>query len=495
MLYIQKGLEGTPEVLLDPNSWSSDSTVRLTAFAPSKDAKYAVYGVSKSGSDWQEFKVIELATKKTLSDNVEWVKVSGASWHGNGFFYSRYPAPEKGKEKASVNENHQVFFHRVGTPQSADELVYQDAANPQRFHFLDTTEDERFAILSVSDRGKGKDGNSIFVRDLTKGGGFVPVIPTIGDETFNVIDNVGDALLIETNFKAPNGRVILVNPAQPAEANWKTILPERPEPLQTATTAGGKLFTTYLKDVTTRAYVNSLEGKLEHEVSLPGLGIAGGFGGERDTPFVFYTFNSLNVPPTIYRYDIATKASAVFRQPKVPGYDPARARDEAGLLQEQGRHAGADVPRLSQGSEARWQQPDAALRLRRVQHRAVADLQLDSAGAARTGVRLRLSEHARRRRVRRVLAQGGDEAEEAERLRRLHRRGGMAHRQQVHVSIAARHPGRVERRAARRGGHEPAPRAVPRRHPAGRRHGHAAVRQVHDRLELDRRLRLERRLR
>ena len=216
-----------------------------------------------------------------------------------------------------------MFFHRVGTPQSADELVFQDAANPQRFHFLDTTEDERFAILSVSDRGKGKDGNSVFVRDLTKGGGFVPVIPTIGDETFNVIDNVGDALLIETNPKAPNGRVILVDPAQPAEANWKTILPERPEPLQNATTAGGKLFTTYLKDVTTRAYVNSLEGKLEHEVSLPGLGIAGGFGGERDTPFVFYTFNSLNVPPTIYRYDIATKASTVFRQPKVPGYDPA----------------------------------------------------------------------------------------------------------------------------------------------------------------------------
>jgi prolyl oligopeptidase len=322
VLYIQKGLEGTPEVLLDPNSWSPDSTVRLTVFAPSKDAKYAVYGVSRSGSDWQEYRVIELATKKTLEDKVEWVKVSTAAWHGDGFFYSRYPVPEKGKEKASINEDHQVYFHRVGTPQSADTLVFQDKANPQRFHFLDTTEDERFAILSVSDRGKGKDGNSLFVKDLSKGGEFTPVIPTIGDESFNVVDNVGDALLIETNHKAANGRVILVNPAQPAESNWKTVLAERPEPLQSATTAGGKLFATYLKDVTTRAYVHTLEGKLENEVSFPGLGIAGGFGGPHDTPFVFYTFNSLNVPPTIFRYDIAPRTSAVFRQPKVPGYDP-----------------------------------------------------------------------------------------------------------------------------------------------------------------------------
>ena len=323
VLYIQKGLDGAAEVLLDPNTWSTDSTSRLTGFAPSKDAKYAVYGVSRSGSDWQEYRVIELATKKTLEDKVEWVKVSGVAWQGDGFFYSRYPIPEKGKEKASINENHQVYFHRIGTPQSADALVFQDQSNPQRFHTVETTEDERFAILTISDRGKGKDGNSLFVRDLSKGGDFAPLIPTIGDESFNVVDNVGDALLIETNHKAPNGRVILVQPGKPAEADWKTILPERPEPLQSVSSAGGKLFATYLKDVTTRAYVYSLAGQLENEVSLPGPGIAGGFGGQRDTPFVFYTFNSLNVPPTIFRYDIAPRKSSIFREPKVPGYDPA----------------------------------------------------------------------------------------------------------------------------------------------------------------------------
>jgi len=322
VLYVQNGLTGSPEVLIDPNLWGD--TVRLTTFVPSKNARHAVYGVSKSGSDWQEYKVIELATKKTLTDTVEWVKVSGAAWHGDGFYYSRYPAPASGREKASINENHQVYFHRLGTPQSEDALVYEDAANPQRFHILGTTDDERFAILSVSERGKGKDGNAVFVRDLASGNKeFAPVIPAITDDTFDVVDNVGDKLLIVTNNKAPNSRVILVDPKQPGEANWKVVVPERAEPLQQVSAAGGKLFARYLKDVTTRAYVYSQEGVLENEVTLPGPGVAAGFGGERDDTFVFYTFNSLTVPPAIYNYDIKTRTSTVFREPKVPGYDPS----------------------------------------------------------------------------------------------------------------------------------------------------------------------------
>jgi prolyl oligopeptidase len=325
VLYYQKGTNGTPEILIDPNTWSSDGTVRLGAFAPSKDAQYAVYGISKSGSDWQEYKVMELETKKTLPDSINWVKVSGVAWHGDGFFYSRYPEPEKGKEKASINENHQVYFHKIGTAQSQDTLVYEDKANPQRFHIIDTTEDERFAVLTISERGKGKNGNAVFVRDLSKGEKeFTPVFAEITDDTFGVIDNVGDKLLVVTNKKAPNERVVLVDPKQPAESTWKPVLPEKPEPLRGAGTAGGKLFATYLKDVTTKAFVYSLDGKLENEVALPGPGVAGGFGGNRDDTFVFYSFNSLNTPPTIYRYDIPSKKTSVFRQPKVPGYDPSR---------------------------------------------------------------------------------------------------------------------------------------------------------------------------
>ena len=325
VLYIQKGLDGAPEVLIDPNTWSPDSTVRLSSFNPSRDAKYAVYGISRSGSDWQQYKVMELATKKTREDTIDWVKVSNVAWHEDGFYYSRYPEPQKGHEKASINEDHKVYFHRLGTPQSADTLVYQDAQNPQRFHIIETTEDERFAVLSVSERGKGKNGNALFVRDLSRGEkAFKPLIPDIGDDTFGVVDNVGDKLLIATNRGAPNERVVLVDPAKPDEASWTTVLPERPEPLQGVTTAGGKIFATYLKDVSTRAYVYSLEGRLENEVALPEPGIAGGFGGQRDDTFVFYTFNSLTVPPAIFKYDIPTKASSAFREPKVPGYDRTR---------------------------------------------------------------------------------------------------------------------------------------------------------------------------
>jgi prolyl oligopeptidase len=323
VLYIQKGIDGAPEKLIDPNEWSSDGTAQLSTFVPSRDARYAVYGISRSGSDWQEYKVMELATKKTLADTIEWVKVSGVAWRGNGFYYSRYPTPAKGQERASINENHQVYFHTVGTPQSADVLVYQDPANPQRFHTVETTEDERFAILTISERGKGKDGNALFVRDLsTKATGFTPLVATIGNDSYGVVDNVGSKLLVQTNHTAPNWRVVLVDPAHPAEGDWTSVLPERKEPLDGVTSAGGKLFATYLEDVVTRAYVYSLAGTLEREIELPGPGTAGGFGGPRDAAFVFYTFNSLNVPPAIYRYDIATHSSRVFRQPKVPGYNP-----------------------------------------------------------------------------------------------------------------------------------------------------------------------------
>ena len=153
-------------MLLDPNTLSPDGTTKLSVFAVSRDGRRAVYGLSEGGSDWQTYKVLDVATKQPLTDSVEWVKVSGAAWAGDGFFYSRYPAPEKGKELSTKNVDHQVFFHRLGTPQSADELVFSDPANPERFHTVDTTEDERFLILTVSDRGKGKKGNAVYYRDL-----------------------------------------------------------------------------------------------------------------------------------------------------------------------------------------------------------------------------------------------------------------------------------------------------------------------------------------
>ena len=322
VLYIQKGIDGKPEVLLDPNTWSSDGTVRLGAFAPSKDARLAVYGVSRSGSDWQEYNVLDLTTRKPLADKIEWVKVSGVAWRGNGFYYSRYPQPAKGKELSSANENHQVYYHRIGTPQSTDELVYEDPKNPQRFHTLETTEDERFAVLDVSDRGTGKQGNAVLVMDLSKPGSkFVPLIPDIGDDTFAVLENVRGELLVFTDNNAPNGRVVRIDPANPSPANWKTIIAEKPEPIDSVQVAGGKVIATYMKDVASKAYVHNLEGTFENEIELPGLGSASGFGGNMDDTFIFYTFTSFTYPTSIFRYDIAARKSAMFRAPEIPGLD------------------------------------------------------------------------------------------------------------------------------------------------------------------------------
>jgi prolyl oligopeptidase len=317
--YMQKGLDGAPEVLIDPNKFSADGTSQLALFQLSKDGKYLAYGISTGGSDWREVHVMEVASRKLLEDVLHWVKVSDIAWQGNGFYYSRYDAPKQGNELTSQNDDHKVYYHRVGTSQSDDELVYSDKGNPQRFHTVSTTEDERFAILYISDRGKGKKGDAIFVRSAEKKD-WLPLIPEVTDDEFSVIDNVGDKFLVKTNKDAPNWRVVSIDAKSPAAKNWITILPERPEPLEDAATAGGKIFATYLKDVTSRAYVYSFEGKLENEITLPGLGTASGFGGKQDDKFIFYTFNSLNIPPSIYRYDIASRTTTLFRRPEIPDF-------------------------------------------------------------------------------------------------------------------------------------------------------------------------------
>jgi prolyl oligopeptidase len=324
VLYVQKGLDGKPEVLIDPNKFSADGTARLGAFAVSRDGRYAGYGISRSGSDWQEYYVLDVASRANLADQLRWIKVSGLAWQGNGFYYSRYDEPQKGTELSSKNEGHKVFYHKVGTPQSADTLVYEDKANPQRFHTADTTEDERFVILIISDRGKGKKGNAIFIQDTRKADRtWRPLIPEIGDDSFHVVDNVGDKLLVQTDHGATNGKVVLIDSNAPAESGWREILPERAEPLGAVATGGGKLFATHTKDVIDRPAVYSLDGKLENQIPLPDLGTAGGFSGQADDTSVFYTFSSFTYPPAIFRYDIATRKSSVFRAPEIPNYRAA----------------------------------------------------------------------------------------------------------------------------------------------------------------------------
>jgi prolyl oligopeptidase len=320
---MQKGLDGTPEVLLDPNKFSADGTSQLGGFALSKDVRHAAYCKATCGSDWRECHVMEVATRKDLPEVLNWVKFSGLAWQGQGFYYSRYDEPQKGKELTSKNEGQKVYYHRVGTPQAQDELVYEDKANPLRRFNVGTSDDERFAFLNISE--SGKQGNALFYRDAKAGDKtWHPIIAEVGEDIYGVVDNVGDKFLIQTNKGAPNWKVVLFDPKNPAEANWKEVLPEKPEPLQGVGTAGGKMFATYLKDVTTRAYVYDMTGKLENEIPLPALGIAGGLGGNRDDKFVFYTFASFTFPPAIYRYDIKTRKSTLFRAPVIPAF---RAED------------------------------------------------------------------------------------------------------------------------------------------------------------------------
>lgn len=318
VLYRQKGLDGKPELVIDPNKFSTSGTTSLATFSLSADGRYAVVGKSSGGSDWRNYFVMDMKTLQYLPDSLAWVKISAAQWQGDGFYYSRYPSPEKGTELSTKNENHQVYYHKVGTSQDQDVLVYEDPANPQRFHFATTSEDERYTFLSISDRGKGKDGNALWYADSREGKrNFKPLISEIGDFDYNILDEVDGKFFVLTDDGALNQRIVAIDPDYPAKENWKTIIPEKPQNISGVSIAGGKIFITYLKDVTSRAYVYDLKGNLEKEVNFPALGTASGFGGEKDDEFVFYTFTSVTFPPTIYRYDISTGKSTLFRKPEV----------------------------------------------------------------------------------------------------------------------------------------------------------------------------------
>lgn len=323
VLMVQKGFEGKAETLLDPNTFSADGTTQLKGATLSHDGRYLAYDVAPNGADWQEIRVLDMQTRQPLPDRVEWVKFGGASWRGSeGFFYSRYPAPEKGKELTTKNQNQQIFFHRPGTPQSADELVYSDPKNPAYYFGVSATEDDKFEFLFIGTEGKR--GNALFWRP---GGGkldapFRPIVAEIGDDEFSPIDNVGDALLIQTNQGAPNSKILRYDPRSgPGLANATVFVAEKPEPLGGVSLAGDKLFVSYLKDATSRIdIVDRLTGKPAGTVALPGPGTAGGFGGERTDKSVLYTFNSYNYPGTLFRYDLATGKSTVWKAPAIKGF-------------------------------------------------------------------------------------------------------------------------------------------------------------------------------
>ncbi|MEO7048097.1 MAG: prolyl oligopeptidase family serine peptidase, partial [Ferruginibacter sp.] len=266
------------------------------------------------GSDWEEAYVMDVKTKTLLADKIQWIKFSGLSWKGDdGFYYSRYPTPDEKSKLSKQNEGHKVYYHKIGTPQSADALIYEDNEHPLRTVGAGLTEDERFLILSISE---GTSGDEILIKDMKGKNGFTQLIKGFDTEA-SVVDNDGDRILVRTNADAPNYKVVSIDPKNPAKENWVTIIHTRKELLEGVGTAGHKLLLTYLQDASSRVYQCNYKGNLEREIKLPGIGTAGGFGGDIDDTELFYSYTSFNFPPTIYRYDIKTGESKLFRKTEV----------------------------------------------------------------------------------------------------------------------------------------------------------------------------------
>jgi prolyl oligopeptidase len=317
VLYTLKSLDDEPEVLLDPNKLSDDGTVALSGLAISEDGKRMAYGLSFSGSDWQEWKVRDVATREDLSDHLKWVKFSGASWSHDhqGFFYSRYDEPNEKSKLEDVNYYQKLFYHRLGTPQSEDVLVYQRPDQKEWGFGGDVSEDGRFLIISV---WLGTDSrNLVFYKDLTKPNAEVVELINEFEASYGVIDNEGDVFYIQTDLNAPRKRVIAIDTRNPSRENWQEVIPEAEETLEGVGILNHQFVASYLKDAHTEIKIFNLNGTFVRTVELPGLGSAGGFGGKREDTETFYSFTSFTTPPTIYRYNMATNESTLFRQPSV----------------------------------------------------------------------------------------------------------------------------------------------------------------------------------
>ena len=318
VIYIQKGLNGTPEVLLDPNKLSNDGSVSLGGLAYSNDDKYLCYSISRGGSDWREFYVMDVQSKQLTSDVIKWSKFSGSAWYKDGFYYGRYDEPKPGEELKQKVEFQKLYYHKLGTPQSEDKLVMEDKQNPKYGFGAGVTDDEKFLIISVS-QGTAPE-NLLYYKDLNSDMPITPVFTKFEAE-YGLIDNIGDKFLISTNYQAPNNKLILVDPKNPEKENWKTIIPESKEVMQSVSLVGEKLFVTYLKDATSKVSVFDTNGKYLYDVKLPGVGTCSGFGGKKDDNETFYTFTSFTYPPTIYKYDIKNNKSELFRKAEVK-FDP-----------------------------------------------------------------------------------------------------------------------------------------------------------------------------
>ncbi|GIW79112.1 MAG: prolyl endopeptidase [Gemmatales bacterium] len=321
VLYKLDSLNAEPEVLIDPNKWSKDGTVALSGMSFSDDGKYLAYGIAEAGSDWRTWKVMEVDTGRILPDEIKWTKFTGTTWtaDGKGFFYSRYDEPKKGTRFQDLNLNQKVYYHRIGTPQSEDVLVYYRPDHPEWGYSCDVTEDGRYLIITV---WKGTDDKyRILYKDLTERYGMPVELINHFKNEYTFIGNDNSVFYFKTDLGAPRGRVIAIDIRRPERENWREVIPQSKDTLQGVSLVGNLFAAKYLKDASTQVKIFTTDGKFVREVEFPTLGTASGFGGRRSDTETFYSFSSFATPPTIYRYDLITGKSELFRRADVK-FDP-----------------------------------------------------------------------------------------------------------------------------------------------------------------------------
>jgi prolyl oligopeptidase len=319
LLYRQKE-GGEPEVFLDPNTFSKDATTSLADISFSKDGSLVAYQLSAGGSDWTSVVVMHSADKSIIGDTLIDVKFSGIAWQGNtGFYYSSYDKPKEGSQLSGLTEQHKLFFHKLGTPQKDDQLVFGGAKTPRRYIGAGLTEDERYLIISAAN---STSGNELYIKDLSvANSAIIPVVDNF-EQNHSIIDNIGSKLYIYTNLDAPNGRIVTVDAADPKPTNWKDLIKET-ENVLSPSTGGGKLFANYIKDAVSMVLQYDMDGKMEHEIKLPGIGAAVGFGSKKKELELFYTFTSYVYPTTIFKYSVTTGQSEVYKKPGID-FDPSK---------------------------------------------------------------------------------------------------------------------------------------------------------------------------
>jgi prolyl oligopeptidase len=316
--YRKKGVNGTEEVFLDPNTFSADGTTALGGMFFSKDGSLVAILIQEGGSDWRKAVIMKTSDKSIVGDTLVNLKFTGLSWKGNdGLYYSSYDKP-KGSELSTKTQFHKLYYHKLGTPQSSDQLIFGGEQTPRRYVGVGLTEDERFLVVNAA---TSTTGNELYVQDLKDPKGKLVTVVGNFENTHSVIDNDGSTLIIQTNLKAPNEKIVSVDFSKPTPENWKDIVPETENAMQGVSTASKKLFVNYLKDASTFIKQFDYKGKFERDIELPGIGSAVGFGGRIDENEVYYSYTSFTTPTSIYKFDIASGKSSLYAQPKVD-FDP-----------------------------------------------------------------------------------------------------------------------------------------------------------------------------